>query len=162
MSEIPSPRPDSPSEIPDWLDEWAREQRLGVEETQTWLRDTFRRRYEQYTQEHPGRQPWVVPFYYQHVDSVDEELFVGAVWLPDNDTQALVDDVGVLIHHALVMDMEDSVKPVGARLSSLFLSSRLRLVGDTLTVYTGYDYVFTQPEVQEQVLRDFGVQITTR
>lgn len=143
----------------DWLDEWRDESRLSPEDAHAMLIQTFAERLAAYREEGTDSTLWVVPFHYTHEDAEDQYHPIGALWIPDRDTQEMVNHAGHLVHYALIIDMESATLGTGIKLPGLQIYSHIDLSGDVPQIAARGSLLVLHRPMREQVERDFAVQL---
>lgn len=148
--------PEQPS-TDDWLQEWLDEQKLTPVAAHELLRSTFTERLVAWREAHPGEDSWVIPFHYTHEDG-DFMRPMGALWVPSDGVQEVVNRAGAYIHMSAVMDMESHFQGTGMDIAPFSQPSRMDLQGETPVVPIMRDMLLASM-LREQVERDFAVRI---
>lgn len=140
-----------------WLDEWADERKLTPRDAHNMLRTKFSERLAIWREAHPTKDSWVIPFYYTHeeADSLDP---TGALWIPSDDIQNVIDRVGRYIHASAVWEMEQELFATGIVVGSVSGPNWLDLQDIVPTVKISRD-LLVGSLLREQVEKDFSVII---
>lgn len=140
-----------------WLDEWEAEHRLSPQDAHKMLRTRFAERLDEWRQNHPGENSWVIPFYYTHEDDEDSFNFKGALWIPPEHIQNVINRVGSYIHMSAMFEMESELFGTGIRTNHQ-RPSLMNLEGEDPFVYVDPQFVMVL-RMQDMIERDFGVTI---
>lgn len=151
------PSESSESQMPDWLVEWNRERTKSPEEIHKFLVATFTERVAYWRSLSEHARPYVLPFWYEGQDDDDYSL-VGGLWIPDADSQKVVEMVGHnFIHYVLDDDLETTALHMGLTLNPPFHRKRLDLSEKTPRL-DSYNMALFTGSLREQVETDYGVR----
>jgi hypothetical protein len=140
-----------------WLDKWAAEHKLTPTDAHEMLKTEFRARIDAWRQEHPGQHSWVIPFHYTH-EGADSLARTGALWVPSEGVQSVIDSVGHYIHASAVWEMEQDLFGTGIDVAPLSRPNRLNLQGTVPEMKINRD-LLVGSILREQVEKDFNVII---
>lgn len=142
-----------------WLDEWNAEQKLNPVDAHEMLRRSFAERLAEWRQNHPGESSWVIAFYYNHEDNEDVFDTKGALWIPPEHIQNIINRVGAYIHMSAMLEMESELFGTGIQTNHQ-PPTIMNLDTDVPCVYVNPQFSMVLRH-SEQIERDFGVVINS-